>query len=567
MFDVHLFSPTPARWWAHFIFFLNLDKLAKSHFANLSTLAQPMKKMSVDKHDTDSITPVMLIILDGWGYGEPTETNAVQMARTPNMDGWMASFPSTTLTAHNGAVGLPEGQMGNSEVGHLNIGAGRTVYQDFTRINRAIESGEFFASPVLNNTLERVLANGSALHLLGLVSDGGVHSHINHLIALVKMAAGKGLQKVYIHAFMDGRDTPPQSGAGYLRDLRDELARIGVGKIATITGRYYAMDRDNRWERVQKAWQALVEGKGVSVDSEPTRAILDAYDRGETDEFIKPIVLTRNAGSPTATVKDGDTILFFNFRADRARELTHAFTDSNFTGFPRPSRPLLGEYVTFTQYDKHFDFPVVFPPLTLKRILGEEISRHGLHQLRIAETEKYAHVTYFFNGGREEPFDLEDRVLVPSPKEVATYDLKPEMSAYQVTETLLERLSKKDYRLVVLNFANGDMVGHTGKLAAAVAACEAVDNCLGRLVERFTAQKGVVMITADHGNAEIMSDPDTHGPFTAHSSNPVPFILISDLYKNRHLRQGGSLRDIAPTILSIMNLPQPPEMEGECLLL
>jgi 2,3-bisphosphoglycerate-independent phosphoglycerate mutase len=519
------------------------------------------------QNKTHPVTPVMLIILDGWGYGEPTATNAVYMAKTPNMDGWMARFPFTTLTAHNGAVGLPEGQMGNSEVGHLNIGAGRTVYQDFTRINRAIESKEFFASAVLNNTIDRVLASGSALHLLGLVSDGGVHSHIKHLIALVEMAADKGLQQVYIHAFMDGRDTPPQSGAGYLRQLQNELARIGVGRVATITGRYYAMDRDNRWERVQKAWLALVEGKGTAADSDPDRAVSDAYDRGETDEFIRPIILTADGSGPTATIKDGDTILFFNFRADRARELSHAFTDPDFTGFSCATRPVLGEFVTFTQYDKHFAFPVVFPPVNLNRILGEEISRHGLHQLRIAETEKYAHVTYFFNGGREEPFEFEDRVLVPSPKEVATYDLKPEMSAYQVTEILLERLPAKDYRLVVLNFANGDMVGHTGKMAAAVTACEVVDKCLGRLVERFTAQKGVVIITADHGNAEIMSNPETHGPFTAHSSNPVPFILISDQYKNRNLRQGGSLRDIAPTILSIMKLPLPPEMEGECLLL
>jgi 2,3-bisphosphoglycerate-independent phosphoglycerate mutase len=523
--------------------------------------------MSDVKHNTDSVTPVMLIILDGWGYGEPTETNAVYMAKTPNMDAWMASYPFTTLTAHNGAVGLPEGQMGNSEVGHLNIGAGRTVYQDFTRINRAIESKEFFANPVLNQTIDQVLARGSALHLLGLVSDGGVHSHIKHLIALVELAANKGLQQVYIHAFMDGRDTPPQSGAGYIRQLQDELDRIGVGQVATITGRYYAMDRDNRWERVQKAWLALVEGRGTATDSDPARAVSDAYERGETDEFIRPIVLTAATGSPIATVRDGDSILFFNFRADRARELSHVFTDPGFTGFSCTTRPALGEFVTFTQYDKHFDFPVVFPPVTLQRILGEEISRHGLHQLRIAETEKYAHVTYFFNGGREKPFELEDRILVPSPKEVATYDLKPEMSAYKVTEMLLERLPEKDYRLVVLNFANGDMVGHTGKMAAAVAACEAVDKCLGRVVEHFTALKGVVIITADHGNAEIMSNPETHGPFTAHSSNPVPFVLISDRYKNRNLRHGGSLRDIAPTILRIMDLPLPPEMDGECLLL
>ena len=508
----------------------------------------------------------MLIILDGWGYGEQTETNAVHVAKTPNMDRWMSSCPFTTLAAHNGAVGLPEGQMGNSEVGHLNIGAGRTVYQDFTRINRAIESREFFASPVLNNTIDRVLANKGDLHLLGLVSDGGVHSHINHLVALVEMAAAKGLDRVYIHAFMDGRDTPPQSGADYLRQLQQELDRIGVGRIATITGRYYAMDRDNRWQRVEKAWQALVEGKGLHVAAAPEQAVEDAYQRGETDEFIKPLVLTDNNGRPAAFIKDGDSILFFNFRADRARELSQAFTDPGFACFPCPTRPALAEFVTFTRYDKHFELPVVFPPQALTNILGEEISRHGLHQLRIAETEKYAHVTYFFNGGREEPFDLEDRVLIPSPSDVATYDLKPEMSAYAVTDKLLEQLRENDYSLVVLNFANGDMVGHTGIMAAAVAACETVDQCLGRLVSEFTAQKGVVIITADHGNAEIMHNPETKGPFTAHSSNPVPFILIGDRFLHRKLRSGGALRDIAPTILSIMDLELPSEMDGESLL-
>jgi 2,3-bisphosphoglycerate-independent phosphoglycerate mutase len=511
-------------------------------------------------------TPVLLIILDGWGYGEQTATNAVHVAKTPNMDRWMSNCPFTTLEAHNGAVGLPEGQMGNSEVGHLNIGAGRTVYQDFTRINRAIESREFFANPTLNKTIDRVLADKSALHLLGLVSDGGVHSHLDHLVALVEMAAAKGLDRVYIHAFMDGRDTPPQSGADYLRNLQQELDRIGVGRIATITGRYYAMDRDNRWQRVEKAWQALVEGKGLHVAPDPGQAVEDAYGRGETDEFIKPLVLTDSDGRPTAIIRDRDSILFFNFRADRARELSQAFIDPDFTGFPCPNRPALAEYVTFTRYDKHFDLPVVFPPQILTHILGEEISRRGLHQLRIAETEKYAHVTYFFNGGREEPFDRENRVLVPSPTDVATYDLKPEMSAYAVTDTLLEELRGNDYSLVVLNFANGDMVGHTGIMDAAVAACEAVDRCLERLVSEFTAHNGIVIITADHGNAEIMHNSETKGPFTAHSSNPVPFILIGDRYQNRKLRSGGALRDIAPTILAIMDLEPPAEMDGESLL-
>jgi 2,3-bisphosphoglycerate-independent phosphoglycerate mutase len=511
-------------------------------------------------------TPVMLIILDGWGYGPLTETNAVHMADTPNLDDWMQNFPFTTLIAHGEAVGLPAGQMGNSEVGHLNIGAGRIVYQDLTRINRAIDSGDFFTNSVLNEAYDKVLNSGKSLHLLGLVSDGGVHSHINHLIALIDMAARRKLGRVYIHAFMDGRDTPPQSGIQYIHRLQQELDRIGIGRIATITGRYYAMDRDNRWDRIEQAWQALVHGRGFDGGADNGAAVQAAYDRGENDEFIKPIVLAGDDRKPVATVTDGDSIIFFNFRADRARELSHALTDKDFSGFTRSGQPALGEYVTFTQYDKHFDFPVAFPPLSLHRILGEEVSRYGLRQLRIAETEKYAHVTYFFNGGREKPFSLEDRVLIPSPKEVATYDQKPEMSAYTVTEELLKHLQKDKYDLIVLNFANGDMVGHTGVMSAAVAACEAVDRCLGRLVERFTSTGGAVIITADHGNAEVMYNPETHGPFTAHSSNPVPFILVSPRYKDCVLRQGGSLKDIAPTVLNIMDLPVPSEMEGESLL-
>jgi 2,3-bisphosphoglycerate-independent phosphoglycerate mutase len=518
-------------------------------------------------HSDKKKTPVMLIILDGWGYGPPTETNAVYMADTPNLDDWMQNFPFTTLIAHGEAVGLPAGQMGNSEVGHLNIGSGRIVYQDLTRINRAIDSGDFFTNSVLIEAYDKVLHSGKNLHLLGLVSDGGVHSHINHLLALLDMAARRDLDRVYIHAFMDGRDTPPQSGIQYIHRLQQELDRIGIGRIATITGRYYAMDRDNRWDRIEQAWQALVQGRGFDGGADSRAAVQAAYDRGENDEFIKPIVLSGGDRKPVATVTDGDSIIFFNFRADRARELSHAFTDRDFSGFTRSGQPALGEYVTFTQYDKQFDFPVAFPPLSLHRILGEEVSRCGLRQLRIAETEKYAHVTYFFNGGREKPFSLEDRVLIPSPKEVATYDQKPEMSAYTVTEELLKYLQKNEYDLIVLNFANGDMVGHTGVMSAAVAACEAVDRCLGRLVERFTSTGGVVIITADHGNAEIMYNPETHGPFTAHSSNPVPFILVSPRYKDCELRRGGSLKDIAPTVLNIMDLPVPSEMEGESLLI
>ncbi len=512
------------------------------------------------------VTPVMLIILDGWGYGELSDTNAIHVARTPNIDGLMEKYPFTTLTAHNGPVGLPEGQMGNSEVGHLNIGAGRIVYQDFTRINLAIESNAFYTNDILNKTYDDTLQRKASLHLLGLVSDGGVHSHIDHLVALIDLAARKGLHNVYVHAFMDGRDTPPKSGADHLRNLQNEIDRLGVGCIATVIGRYYAMDRDNRWDRVHKAWQAMVEGKGISTSKNPAQAVLEAYERGDTDEFIKPIVFRKAWGENLTIINDNDTVLFFNFRADRARELTYAFTDEDFQSFSAVRKPVLGEYVTFTRYDKHFDFPVVFPPTSMTRILGEEISRHGMRQLRIAETEKYAHVTYFFNGGREEPFALEDRILVPSPKDVATYDMKPEMSAYKVTDELITRLENYDYSLVVLNFANGDMVGHTGIMDAAIKACEALDECIKRLVQKFTANGGIVIITADHGNAEIMLDPANNGPFTAHSLNPVPFILIANQYLGSTLHKGGALMDIAPTILDIMGLPIPDEMGGKSLL-
>jgi len=510
--------------------------------------------------------PILLAILDGWGAGPLSESNAIHIAKTPNMDRWAKKFPSTTLLAHNGAVGLPEGQMGNSEVGHLNIGAGRTVYQDFTRINRDIESGDFFNNEVLKNTLNKSLKNKSGLHLMGLISDGGVHSHINHLLALLEMAADLGLTKVYIHAFMDGRDTPPSSGKSYISRLQDEIARIGVGRLASISGRFYAMDRDNRWERIKVAWQAIVDGQGIKAE-DPVQAVQDAYDRGETDEFIKPIILLDENGNPVATVKDNDSVLMFNFRADRVREMTHVFTDDGWQEFALEKRPKLAEYVTFTQYDKHFTLPVAFPPVSMDHILAEEISSHGLRQLRIAETEKYAHVTYFFNGGREEPFALEERIMIPSPKEVATYDLKPEMSAYLVTDELLKRMDNESYSLIVLNFANGDMVGHSGIMEAAVKACEAVDICLGKIVEKFTAKGGIVLITADHGNAETMCDPFSHCPFTAHSSNPVPFILVSERYKGCPLRQDGSLRDIAPTILSLQELPIPREMTGKSLIM
>ncbi len=499
--------------------------------------------------------PILLAILDGWGAGPLTDSNAIFVARTPNMDRWQSSYPYTTLLAHNGAVGLPEGQMGNSEVGHLNIGAGRIVFQDFTRINRAIETGNFFDNDVLKNTFAKAVKKKSAVHLMGLVSDGGVHSHMNHLLALLKMAAGHGLTEVYIHAFMDGRDTPPTSGLNYISQLQHELVRIGTGHLATISGRFYAMDRDTRWERIKVAWQAIVDGQGV-LGRDPVQAVKDAYHRGETDEFIRPIVLLGESGDPVATVKDNDIVLMFNFRADRVRELTSVFTDKKWDEFTLNCRPELAEFVTFTSYDKHFSLPVVFPPVSLDHILAEEISSSGLRQLRIAETEKYAHVTYFFNGGREEPFPLEDRIMIPSPKDVATYDQKPEMSANLVTEELLHRMDSDSYSLIVLNFANGDMVGHSGIMEATIKACEVVDTCLGKIVEKFSAQGGIVLITADHGKAETMCDPHTQHAL----SRPIPpirYLLSSSVnnHKNAKLRQDGSLRDIAPTILSLQNLP------------
>jgi len=507
--------------------------------------------------------PLLLAILDGWGEGKDSKANAIRAAHTPNMDRFKAEYPSTTLLAHNGAVGLPEGQMGNSEVGHLNIGAGRVVYQDYTRINRAIETGELFTNKVLVEAMDICLKNDTSFHLLGLVSDGGVHSHLDHLIALIQMAADKGLKKVFVHAFMDGRDTSPTSGAGYMQDLLAAMKRIGVGQVATVSGRYYAMDRDNRWNRVEKAWQALVDGQGVQADN-PIEALNAAYSRDETDEFIKPVVITRD-GSTVSLINYGDSVLFFNFRSDRARELTRAFTVTGFDGFQAQKRPHLQQYIMMTVYDKTFDLPVAFPAQKLTRILGEEISRSGLKQLRIAETEKYAHVTFFFNGGIEEPFALEDRVLIPSPKEVATYDEKPEMSAYAVTDALLAKLDE-GYDVIILNFANADMVGHTGILAAAIKACETVDNCIGRIVTKVQEMDGTTLITADHGNADKMANENSDEVITSHSLNQVPFIVVDDAFKGKEMRAGGALKDIAPTVLHLLGIDIPKEMEGECLI-
>ncbi len=504
----------------------------------------------------------LLMILDGWGISARREGNAVQLARTPCLDELQRSYPTARLQCAGRAVGLPEGIMGNSEVGHLNIGAGRIVYQDLLRIDRAIADGSFFRNEALATVMTDVGQKGSALHLLGLVSDGGVHSQLDHLLAIIDMARRKGLDRVFVHAILDGRDTPPESGAGYLARLQEHL-NAGGGRIASVCGRYYAMDRDRRWERVEKAYRLYAHGEGRPV-RDPVAAVEESYRREQTDEFITPIVVTDEKEAPLTRTGDGDGVIFFNFRADRAREITRAFTAPDFSEFPRRRVPDLCGYVCLTRYDEKFTLPVAFPPVHLTGLLGEAVSRRGLRQLRIAETEKYAHVTYFFNGGEEKPFALEDRCLIASPREVATYDLKPEMSAVEVTATLLERLASARYGLIVLNFANMDMVGHTGDLAAAVRACEAVDGCVRRIVDRVRAMGGAVMITADHGNSEKMIDGHG-GAHTAHTLNPVPFILVDDSRRGAALRP-GILADIAPTILEVLDLEKPSEMTGTSLL-
>ncbi len=520
--------------------------------------------------------PLLLAILDGWGVAEPGPANAISMAETPYMDKWMKKFPSTTLVAHNGLVGLPEGQMGNSEVGHLNIGAGRTVYQDFTRINLSVKSGKFADNPAIGALMDKVQTQGNSLHLLGLLSDGGVHSHINHLFALLRISKAKGMKKVYIHCFMDGRDTPPSSGLEYMKQLLAGIKKIGCGQVATISGRYWGMDRDNRWDRVEKCWQAMVAGEGIAA-TDPVQAIKAAYYRQETDEFIAPTVLRDekgdSSGHPPGLITDGDALVFFNFRADRVRELCHAFIDEpeTFTGFDISNRPNRLSIVTMTEYEADFPFPVAFPPESLTRILAEEISGTGIRQLRIAETEKYAHVTYFFNGGLETPFPGEERILIDSPREVATYDKKPEMSAEEVSERLLAALEQAEkennpFGVIILNFANCDMVGHTGVFDATLKAVETVDECLGKIYDFIQQRDGIMLITADHGNAEIMVDPYTEEPYTAHTLSPVPLILVSKQYANCKLRKNGALKDIAPTMLSILGLNIPEEMNGENLL-
>ena len=506
--------------------------------------------------------PTVLMILDGYGLNDKTAGNAVAEANTPVMDKLMANCPFVRGNASGLFVGLPDGQMGNSEVGHLNMGAGRIVYQDLTKITKAIEDGDFFENPELVKACRNAKEQDSALHLFGLVSDGGVHSHNTHIYGLLELAKRQGVSKVYVHCFLDGRDTPPASGKDYVQELVDKMAEIGVGEVATVMGRYYAMDRDNRWDRVEKAYNAIVKGEGVQADS-AVEAVQQSYDKDETDEFVLPTVVMKN-GVPTATIKDGDSVIFFNFRPDRAREITRTFCDDAFDGFDRGER-VKTIYVCFTEYDVTIpNKSVAFVKTEITNTFGEFLADHNMTQARIAETEKYAHVTFFFNGGVEEPNKGEDRILVKSPK-VATYDLKPEMSAFEVCDKLVEAIKSGKYDVIIINFANPDMVGHTGVEAAAVKAVEAVDTCVGRAVDALKEVNGQMFICADHGNAEQLIDEETGEPFTAHTTNQVPFILVNT--EGYGLREGGCLADIAPTLIELMGMEQPKEMTGKSLLI
>jgi 2,3-bisphosphoglycerate-independent phosphoglycerate mutase len=503
------------------------------------------------------------MILDGFGLNEKTEGNAVYQAKTPNIDRLMKEYPFVHGNASGLHVGLPDGQMGNSEVGHLNMGAGRIVYQELTRITKEIEDGVFFENDALKAAFANAREHDTCVHIWGLVSDGGVHSHNTHMYALLEMAKKEGISKVFVHCFMDGRDTSPTSGKGYVAELEEKIKEIGVGKVATVIGRYYAMDRDNRWERTKEAYDALTKGIGTEVTDAVT-GIQNSYDAGVTDEFIKPIVVTEG-GKPVATVKDNDSVIFFNFRPDRARQITKTFCLDDFDGFDRGPR-IKTCYTCFTEYDVTIPKKAVaFHKVEINNTLGQYISSLGMKQARIAETEKYAHVTFFFNGGIEEPYEGEDRFLVNSPK-VATYDLKPEMSAYEVRDKLCGAITSQKYDLIIINFANPDMVGHTGVLEAAIKACEAVDECVGKAIDALISVGGVCFLCADHGNSEQLIDYETGESFTAHTTNPVPFILIN-YDKKCTLREGGCLADIAPTLLEVMGIEKPAEMTGKSLVI
>ncbi len=507
--------------------------------------------------------PVCLIVMDGWGINPDKTGNATALASTPNLTRLYNEYSLTYIDTSGFSVGLPRGQMGNSEVGHLTMGAGRIIYQELTRIGGAIENGEFHKNPVLDGLITGLKSRGTALHLMGLLSDGGVHSHMNHLFAILDAVKAKGLDKVYIHAFLDGRDTPPSSGKGYMEALLAYLGKIGLGSVATVSGRFYAMDRDNRWERVKKAYEAMVKGDGLKA-MDPVQAIEEAYKRGETDEFVAPTVIA-DGGRGAKAVSDDDGVLFFNFRADRAREITRAFVSEDFHGFDRGERVKLTGFVCMTEYDQKLLLPVLFKPQNFINILAEILSINNVRQLRVSETEKYAHVTFFFNGGREEPYRGEERILIPSARDIPTYDKKPEMRAIEIAGAAVERINAGGYSFILMNLANGDMVGHTGVLEAAIKACEFVDRAVGMVVEAALKSGWAVIITADHGNAEQMIDRTTHSPHTAHTTNPVPFILVDDERKGIKLKSGGGLEDVAPTVLKIMGLEKPVEMTGEPL--
>jgi 2,3-bisphosphoglycerate-independent phosphoglycerate mutase len=506
--------------------------------------------------------PLALIIIDGWGYSASRDGNAIALAATPYYDEMSQKYPSTLLEAHGTRVGLPAGVMGNSEVGHLNLGSGRVIRIDVSLVDHEIEKGEFFQNPVLTNAIKGARSRGKPLHLLGLVSDGQVHSSLTHLYALLNMAKQHELDRVFIHCFLDGRDTPPSSGADYVSELQRKIDEIGCGQIASVVGRYYAMDRDKRWERTQRAYDLLTKAiGGRAVD--PVAGIRESYERGVTDEFVEPFAIVRSDGGPVATINDDDSVIFFNFRPDRARQLTRSLALAGFEEFPITDRPRV-EFVCFTLYDRTFNLPIAFPPRHHRNVLAEVWGNLSVRNYRLAETEKYAHVTYFFNGGVETEYPCERRLLVPSPK-IATYDLQPEMSAFTVTDKVLRAVDEGETDVFVINFANPDMVGHTGKLDKTIEACQYVDSCLGWITKRIKEVRGVTLVTADHGNAEQMIDPITGNPHTAHTTNPVPFHLIDEESVGMKLRGGGALEDVAPTLLALLDLEQPPEMTGKDL--
>ncbi len=507
--------------------------------------------------------PAVLCILDGWGHRESTDCNAIAAAQTPHWDRLWAENPHTLITTHGAEVGLPADQMGNSEVGHLNLGAGRVVYQEYTRICRSIRTHSFYDNQTLVDPIDAAIESDNAIHVLGLLSSGGVHSHEEHIHSIVQMAAERGAKKIYLHAFLDGRDTPPRSATSSLEKMEAVFKEVGVGRFASITGRYYSMDRDRRWMRIEKSYRAMVEGVSDHRAASALDALKMAYSRGESDEFVDATVIGAEGETPVK-IEDGDAILFMNYRSDRARQLTEALILEDFEGFERQVWPKLGSVTSLTEYKKEYQIPVAFPPERLTNVFGEYISKFGLHQLRIAETEKYAHVTFFFNGGREEPYPYEDRLLICSP-DVQTYDQQPEMSAYEVTSRLVDEIKGGDYDVIICNFANSDMVGHTGKLSAAIEAIEALDHCLEKVVDAVTEVNGDLLVTADHGNSETMCNHETGQPHTSHTMNPVPLVYFGKGVEVESL-SSGSLRDVAPTLLHIMGLEQPTEMTGQSLI-